>query len=68
MFLENIRQKVENEYGPREKRGHKALYGDPSIGIEKDQWSRKWRGETEFTLEEISRCSAGMAVHFMGGR
>jgi len=56
--LENIRAKVVDVYGPRKKRGHKRLYETLEIG--KGDWSRKWRGETRFSDEDIS----ALVTHF----
>jgi hypothetical protein len=54
--LQNIQEKVVQEYGTAEERPsrHKVLYGDERLDLDKSEWSRKFRGETKFTFDEIS--------------
>jgi hypothetical protein len=54
-ILENIRAKIVEQYGEREDRRHKELYLE--LGIPRDQWKRKFDGETKFNFREISALS-----------
>ncbi len=51
--LTNLKAKVVDKYGRPDEHPsrHKQLYQE--MGLGKDEWSRKFRGETKFTYTEI---------------
>lgn len=52
-ILANLTRAIRTKYGDPEERPsrHKQLYTEMHIG--KDQWSRKFRGQTKFSFTEI---------------
>lgn len=53
--LSRVKEKVRLEFGGPGDRRQKAIYEDPRVAMTKDAWSRKIRGETRFTFEELDK-------------
>lgn len=45
------------DFGEPGDRRQKGIYEDPRVAMTKDAWSRKIRGETRFTFEELDKIS-----------